>query len=530
MKAGAARTTLLIAGLCGLFLFTEWNWFGAPFERDEGEYAYSAWLMSHGGVPYRDAFLQKPPMILYTYWLAQRFSDSAVWPPRALAAVFVLLTAALIWWIARRQYGPRCAWISAWLFVPMIALPALVPLAANTEKFMNLPVTAVVALHLHGSGRRRTWIWPAAGACACLALLYKPICLPVLLFVFAAWHAETAWQTRDWRAAAVQAAWTAAGGAAVAVAAVAWFAAHGALGAMWESAVVFNQAYAASFGWSPSAFLRVGARLAAWWWPLILAAAWFLRKAPARWWYFSALLALALLAAYKDLSGHYYLAAVPFLAIVAGRGLDDLGERLARWRIRVRQPWLPAAAVLLLTAPVVPFAFSAPDRLVERTYTYNPFAESPLVARRLAQMTAPGDAVLVAGSEPQVLFYAKRRSASRFVIMYPLMLPTDHAPRYQEELLRTLREEPPETVLLSNSMHSWLVDPSSMPRAFLARILEVLRTEYCVVGGFVRKGDRKMWCEPLDPRLQEDATLILYRRNGGRAHGIPAAGAGRPPG
>ena len=54
------------AGLLGLLLLTQWNWFSMPFERDEGEYAYSAWLMKDGGVPYRDAFLQKPPMVVYT--------------------------------------------------------------------------------------------------------------------------------------------------------------------------------------------------------------------------------------------------------------------------------------------------------------------------------------------------------------------------------------------------------------------------------------------------------------------------------
>src|SRR5687767_1498631 len=39
----------------------------APFERDEGEYAWAAHLLLSGGVPYRDTFLQKPPGIVLVY-------------------------------------------------------------------------------------------------------------------------------------------------------------------------------------------------------------------------------------------------------------------------------------------------------------------------------------------------------------------------------------------------------------------------------------------------------------------------------
>ena len=38
-----------------------------PLERDEGEYAYVAWRMLEGEVPYRDAFDQKPPGVFLAY-------------------------------------------------------------------------------------------------------------------------------------------------------------------------------------------------------------------------------------------------------------------------------------------------------------------------------------------------------------------------------------------------------------------------------------------------------------------------------
>ena len=38
-----------------------------PLERDEGEYAYIAQRSTHGEVPYRDAFDQKPPGVFLAY-------------------------------------------------------------------------------------------------------------------------------------------------------------------------------------------------------------------------------------------------------------------------------------------------------------------------------------------------------------------------------------------------------------------------------------------------------------------------------
>src|SRR4051812_14820310 len=43
---------------------------GVPFERDEGEYAYIGWRLSHAELPYRDWVDQKPPAIFCVYRLA----------------------------------------------------------------------------------------------------------------------------------------------------------------------------------------------------------------------------------------------------------------------------------------------------------------------------------------------------------------------------------------------------------------------------------------------------------------------------
>ena len=163
-------------------------------------------------------------MILHTYWLAQRISETASWPPRVAAILFVAGTMGVVGWIAKRERGTRCAWAAMALFVPMASFPFLGCIPANTERFMNFPMMAALALPLHGRGWARPWAWAAAGACAALALLYKPICLPVLAFAFAVWLVET-FRAHGLRRAGLHVLAMAGGGGLAGAGALAFFAA-----------------------------------------------------------------------------------------------------------------------------------------------------------------------------------------------------------------------------------------------------------------------------------------------------------------
>jgi len=67
-------------------------------------------------MPYENSFLQKPPLIIYTYALGQLISENNFWPPRLLAFLSLVLTAFLIYLIAKQEFGERAGWIGAFLF------------------------------------------------------------------------------------------------------------------------------------------------------------------------------------------------------------------------------------------------------------------------------------------------------------------------------------------------------------------------------------------------------------------------------
>jgi hypothetical protein len=143
-------------GICVLWVALRWNSLDAPLVRDEGEYAYAAQLLGHGQLPYEHSFLQKPPMVVYTYALANTLAPNTFWFPRVLAGLFALLAACLLGLIARLEFGPGLALPAMWLVTPMLLFPGLWQFAANTETFMLVPLLGTVAVYVV-SRHRRGW-------------------------------------------------------------------------------------------------------------------------------------------------------------------------------------------------------------------------------------------------------------------------------------------------------------------------------------------------------------------------------------
>ncbi|MBN1104277.1 MAG: hypothetical protein JXL84_12745 [Deltaproteobacteria bacterium] len=509
------KTILQVLGLLTLFTLTQWNSLDGPFERDEGEYSYAAWIMKEGLVPYRDSFMQKPPMIIYTYRLAQILSDQAFWPPRLLGSFSVLLTAILVGFIARKEYGPTAGWISVWIFLPMWCLPHLLPFAANTEKFMILPMMAALSIYIFFGRRASGWTWFAAGACATLSLLYKPIVLPVLLFIFGVW----AWESRrsDPKAAGTlkRLLFALAGAVAVTGVTLLHFLLQGALDDLWESCVTFNRAYAEALTWGPEYFLRKIKILIRFWWVLFLLLLWFVIRRPGRWWFHLCLFLLAVVSAYKDPNGHYYLMILPFWALIGAGAIVSLLQA-AEKRPPAERTLFAVVTVLLvdllLCWPVRHQFIMSPLELSLRTYgRETPFQESPFVAGRVAAMTRPEDLVFVAGSEPQILYYAKRKSPTRFVIMYPLMLPSPYAEKYQRETLQAIQARPPKVIVLTNSPYSWFSSPRS-PTVLIPFLNSLFQSgTYQLEAGFLWEHGEATWVESIDAETAKRCSLLLFK-------------------
>lgn len=510
-----------LLGVVVLLVVLRWNSVDAPLVRDEGEYAYAARILKRGLLPYQHAFLQKPPMVVYTYALAEALAPNTFWFPRVLAGFSAGLAACLLGLIARLEFGRGVALPAMWLATPMLLSPGLWQFTANTEMFMILPLLATVAVYVacrHGEGGlcgAGPGVWFLAGSLGATTFWYKYTALPLLVLVFAAWSFE------QWRGAGeargLFQGWIAGimGGLIATLAVLAPFLAGDGGRHLWECTVLFNRYYRASAIFRLSGLWSCLESLWVDWWVLFLLGAFLLVRPRPRVWFWIAMFLAAWVSTGASTLGHYYVVVMPFWALLAATAISRVAALTARqvvWSETTLRRAFTVGIVAIVCLPDLPWVTCDKEQFAAVKATGgNPSIESLPVARRLAELTAPDEPVFVAGSEPQILFYAKRLSASRFVIVYPLMIPTPLAVGYQAEAMRELERNPPAAIVFVQSPLSWMPQKDS-PAAFPRCMEKLLAEHYERVGGWVNDEQGSGWREPLLEPDQPKASLVLFRR------------------
>jgi hypothetical protein len=89
-------------------------------------------------------------------------------------------------------------------------------------------------------------------------------------------------------------------------------------------------------------------------------------------------------------------------------------------------------------------------------YGTNPFPEALPVSDFIRSRANGGDKVAVIGSEPEIYFYSRLKSATGFVYMYPLMEPQPFAIRMQQEMEKEIEGANPRFVVFVSEAASWL--------------------------------------------------------------------------
>ncbi|MFZ0828172.1 MAG: glycosyltransferase family 39 protein [Verrucomicrobiia bacterium] len=439
---------------------------GVPFERDEGEYAYIAWRLGHQELPYRDWVDQKPPAIFWTYDLALQLPFDPIRSVHGLALVWAAASAGALFFLARRFLKPPWAAGAAALFAILSADPLVQGTAANTELFMLLPLilSQLAFLSAAKNNQRRILLLILAGALTGIAVAFKQVAAVNWLFQLALWPVLVGGEKRM-RTTLSFAGWSAAGIAVVWGFIAIYFFFRQGLGDLVENVFTHNLEYIHTIPWPA----RLGACLQA------LA---MLSRSEALVWILATagLVALSVAGRMKDLlflvgwmvtsligvsaSGyffpHYFQQLLPVLALMAALGAEALYH--ARFWKRV-PAWSRVATVGTLSAilPLVaiyPFLFRyTPAQAVKKIYPGNFFAEMPELGRRIARITGPNDPIFIFGAEAELLFYAQRVSATRYIFLFPLYGPYRNV---REKQLATAKElslnRPAAVVWLPNNL------------------------------------------------------------------------------
>ncbi len=170
-----------IAGAIFLFISLRWNNINTPLVRDEGEYAYAAWLLKQGFSPYTHSFMQKPPMIVYTFLIGHILHPEADWIFRLVTYFFLSISTALLGLIAYKEAGKAAGIITIWIVTPLILYPQIQTFNIAVEKLAMLPIIGIIALYVFKRSHAISFHWLIGGCFSSIAILYKPT---VILFIF----------------------------------------------------------------------------------------------------------------------------------------------------------------------------------------------------------------------------------------------------------------------------------------------------------------------------------------------------------
>jgi hypothetical protein len=151
---------------------------------------------------------------------------------------------------------------------------------------------------------------------------------------------------------------------------------------------------------------------------------------------------------------------------------------------------------------------------VRRIYPGNSFHVMHAVADIIQEITAPDDEVFVFGAEPEVLFYARRRSASRYIYQFPLYGPFSDAVQRQQEVIRELGGSKPKVVfVMPNAMFFAEGTDQSFTRWLRRFVQDGYQRQASV--WIDQSGSRRVvrsGTRPPGPPLTKELGVILLRR------------------
>jgi len=480
-----------------------------PAGADQDLYAYVGQEISRGGLPYVDAWDQKPPAIHYAYALLYR-----VWPHPSVVPAADLLAAigvALVLMGLERRMTGGPGFTAPIVFLalgnPVFSRLGGMWLRSQCETFIALAVAGAMltlhaATHAAAPGRGRTWaLRVTAGVLAGVAAAFK---YNAAVYGLAAVAAAAAWRfgrrqgEPAWAGAWLGDAVGLAAGAALPLTLIAVrFTLAGAWDDLWQATVTYNLLYSGETYGGAIDMLRYAVTF-----PVRQA------RVDGLWLVGGAGCLVLLTRVRRDPDALAALAwvAAACLAIVVngGRGLPQYfvqanpalaaAAALGSWHVyrASRTPWVvavAAAAALLALSRVVPLqkavdattfdarhaaGMTAADEYLARFGGQRPTDKHvPAAVKRLGQYlaahSAPTETVFVCGFSQGALVQSNRRSASRFFWSRPLIVGFNEGrPGYGASgLLDDLREARPAVVVLQ--VNDWQLEGTDSAGYFMSR-------------------------------------------------------------
>jgi 4-amino-4-deoxy-L-arabinose transferase-like glycosyltransferase len=453
----------------------------APFNGDEGFYATVARMMLHGGIPYRDAFDNKAPLVFVWYAISFLLFGETVWAPRLIVSLLLSMTTALVYMEGRLLFSHGGGLLAAAAFALSIGIVRF-ETDAQTEYFLLLPMVAGLLAFTVASRTDDLRLFVVSGLLNGLAIITRQTAVfpfaVILAYAIVTPSAGSVTSFRAWRPVFAMLA----GAVLVGIVTVVPFVATGTVPDLWNALVVYS--------WHYSAYVPIYAKIAGLFtnvpWLTLIAGPWLLiaglgvahsmgeRARPQNSllvaWLAANILAIAVVGRFYH---HQFVQLLPAFALLAPAGALFVREHWHRFAVRVSLCVSVSFAVSVCVA-LNGAVYVKGDPAARHIAVYQGQerteweTRSEIVGDYIRNHSRESDTIYNIGFQPELYFYADRRPASRYAFDHLFI--TDDT--LEQKALDDLQRHPP-LLIIDTAANETQRQPYGAPL-----IREFLRTNY----------------------------------------------------
>jgi len=477
-----------------------------PFERDEGEYAYGAQLLFDGIPPYSQLYTMKLPGMFVAYAMIMKVLGQT---HSAIHLGLLLINSAsifMVFLIGRKLKDSLSGIVAAASYAALSITPFVLGVFAHAEHFVLLPALIAIFLLLLWLDKPKPWHTFSCGFLFGLSFIIKQHGAAFLAFGLCVLVFTIFKQRKTGKEAFTILMPYFIGASLPFLVTCLLLSKAGVFDSFWFWTVRYAREYTAIIPLN-EAWLDLQAKTAE-----------LFKSAPLIWSVFIAgfvlflstktvshksFLVLFLFFSFLAICPgfffrpHYFVFLLPAAAILTGISASCLFALIIKKDPHnVTQIIYSSLLILILCGGTIfqhrhfLFGLSAAEASQYICWP-NPFVESLEISKKVRVKTTPQDTIAIIGSEPQILFYSGRKSATSYIYMYPLMEPQDFALQMQKEMIKQISEANPKLLIYVRIQFSWLRQPES--NLLIFNWLDRYKTNYKRIGFIQIFGDSTLY-------------------------------------
>jgi len=498
-----------------------------PLERDEGEYAYMGQLLLQGIPPYLSAYTMKLPGTCAIYALIMGIFGQSVFAIHLGLLIFNGIAIVLVFLITRYLADEIAGLAAALSYALLSVIPSFLGSVAHATQFLAPFALGGIFLLLKAIDERKTLMLAAGGLLLGSAFLIKQHAIFFIFFAILYYLIRMMKMSAAKRETAYGTAILIISSALPFMTVCALFYMAGIFSKFWFWTFTYPIQYVSEIPLSMAGTMFLNT-----WtyhihpciWVLLIAGIGLssvfwdeeTRRHRDFWAGFFVFSSLSVCPGFY-FRPHYFVTLLPALAMLSGiavrASMIYLSDRFS--------PHLKAVPVVFFIIaigipawPQTRFFFANPVDASRMLYiTMNPFPESLAVAQYIKNHSSETDTIAVIGSEPQIYFYANRKSATGYIYICGLMEPHVYALQMQKEMAREIESAKPRYIVFVHAQTSWNTWPDS--NFYILDWSKKYLDDYYLIRGFIKIGsDLKIKTDmnPREIRQMIDNSLLIMER------------------